>query len=291
LSWGATGRFLLPGAGEATKRVGAKQVQAVKRLQCRQRGKLRRMIHLAGRTAVVTGSSSGIGRAIAIELARAGANVLVHARRSENAAAAVAKELRELGVESTVLLADLADLPAAEELVDRAWTWQSGIDIWINNAGADTLTGDAARWSYWQKLDALWQVDVRATMICARAAGAKMVAVGSGVVLNMGWDQAERGMAGDSGELFGAVKGAVMAFTRSLAKSLAPAVRVNCLAPGWIKTAWGETASDYWQQRAQNESLLRRWGTPEDVAKTATFLVSPAASFITGQIVAVDGGL
>jgi 3-oxoacyl-[acyl-carrier protein] reductase len=249
------------------------------------------MIDLAGRTAVVTGSSSGIGRAIAIEIARAGANVVVHARRSEDAAAAVAKELRELGVESTVLLADLADLQAAEQFVERAWAWQNGIDIWINNAGADTLTGDAARWSYWQKLDALWQVDVRGTMICARAAGAKMVAAGGGVILNIGWDQAERGMAGDSGELFGAVKSAVMAFSRSLAKSLAPSVRVNCLAPGWIKTAWGEQASEYWQQRAQNESLLRRWGTPEDVAKTATFLVSPAASFITGQIVAVDGGL
>jgi len=249
------------------------------------------MIHLAGRTAVVTGSSSGIGRAIALELARAGANVVVHARRSEQAAAAVAEELRGLGVQSTVLLADLADPQAAEELVERAWSWQSGLDIWINNAGADTLTGEAARWSYLQKLDVLWQVDVRGAMVCSRAVGARMTAAGSGAILTIGWDQAERGMAGDSGELFGAVKGAVMAFTRSLAKSLAPKVRVNCLAPGWIKTAWGETASDYWQQRAQNESLLHRWGTPEDVAKTATFLVSPAASFITGQIVAVDGGL
>ncbi|HEY2839282.1 MAG TPA: SDR family NAD(P)-dependent oxidoreductase, partial [Pirellulales bacterium] len=179
-----------------------------------------RMIHLAGLTVVVTGSSSGIGRAIAIELAQAGANVLVHARRSEGAASAVVKELQTLGVESTVLLADLADPHAAEQLVERAWEWRGGVDIWINNAGADTLTGDAARWTYWQKLDALWQVDVRATMICSRAAGAKMVAAGRGALLNMGWDQAERGMAGDSGELFGAVKGAVMAFTRSLAKSL-----------------------------------------------------------------------
>lgn len=249
------------------------------------------MIQLAGRTAVVTGSSSGIGRAIALELARAGAYVLVHARRSEQAAKAVADELRKLGVESTVLLADLADPQAAGQLVERAWKWRGGVDIWINNAGADTLTGEAAHWPFEQKLDALWQTDVRGTMLCSRAVGAKMKQAGSGVILNMGWDQAERGMAGDSGELFGAVKGAVMAFTRSLAKSLAPAVRVNCLAPGWIKTAWGEQASDYWQQRAQNESLLRRWGTPEDVAQTATFLVSPAAGFITGQIVAVDGGL
>jgi 3-oxoacyl-[acyl-carrier protein] reductase len=97
-------------------------------------------------------------------------------------------------------------------------------------------------------------------------------------------------MAGDSGELFAAVKGAVMAFSRSLAHSLAPEVRVNCLAPGWIKTAWGSGAPETWQERAQRESLLRRWGTPDDVAQVARFLVSPAAAFVTGQIICVNGG-
>ena len=82
---------------------------------------------------------------------------------------------------------------------------------------------------------------------------------GSGVILNVGWDQADRGMAGDSGELFATAKGAVMAFTRSLARSLAPQVRVNCLAPGWIRSAWGEGALPHWQDRAR-ESLLERWG-------------------------------
>jgi 3-oxoacyl-[acyl-carrier protein] reductase len=82
-----------------------------------------------------------------------------------------------------------------------------------------------------------------------------------------------------------------MAFSRSLAKSLAPRVRVNCLAPGWIKTGWGENASEYWQQRAANESRLGRWGTPEDVARAACFLASPAAAFLTGVTLPVDGGL
>ena len=98
-------------------------------------------------------------------------------------------------------------------------------------------------------------------------------------------------MAGDSGELFAATKGAIMAFTRSLAKSLAPHVRVNCVAPGWIKTAWGERASAAWQERAVRESLLARWGTPEDVARAVRFLVSPEAAFITGQVLPVNGGL
>jgi hypothetical protein len=104
------------------------------------------------------------------------------------------------------------------------------------------------------------------------------------VILNIGWDQAEIGMAGDSGEMFAATKGAIMAFTRSLARSLAPRVRVNCLAPGWIRTAWGDQASEYWQRRAVQESLLERWGEPADVARMARFLASSDASFITGQI-------
>jgi 3-oxoacyl-[acyl-carrier protein] reductase len=81
-----------------------------------------------------------------------------------------------------------------------------------------------------------------------------------------------------------------MAFTRSLAKSLAPQVRVNCVAPGWIKTAWGQRASASWQERAQRESLLARWGTPGDVAKAVRFLASPEAAFITGQVLPVNGG-
>ncbi len=108
--------------------------------------------------------------------------------------------------------------------------------------------------------------------------------------MNIGWDGAERGMAGEGAELFAVAKGAVMAFTRSLAQSLAPEVHVNCVAPGWIKTAWGEGADERWQKRAEEESLSGRWGVPEDVARAAVFLVSPAAGFVNGQIVEVNGG-
>jgi len=245
---------------------------------------------LRGRAAVVTGSSRGIGRAIALELAAAGADVLVHARASRQAAEATADEVRSLGSAAEVVLADLADPERHAELIERACDWRPRLDIWVNNAGADVLTGAAARWSFDEKLDALWRVDVAATIGLGRLAGARMKAVGGGAILNLGWDGAERGMAGPSGELFAAAKGAVMAFTRSLAQSLAPEVRVNCLAPGWIKTAWGEQASREWQERVERETLLTRWGTPEEVARVARFLVSPAADFVTGQIVCVNGG-
>jgi 3-oxoacyl-[acyl-carrier protein] reductase len=245
---------------------------------------------LKGQIAVVTGSSSGIGRAIALELAVGGADVLVHARRSREAAEQVAADIAAVGRQTDVVLCDLADETTHETLVERAWSWRGGVDIWINNAGADVLTGEAAKWPFERKLAELWRVDVVATMRLSRLVGARMKARGSGAIANLGWDQADHGMAGDSGELFAATKGAVMAFTRSLARSLAPEVRVNCLAPGWIKTAWGEVASDYWSQRARRESLLARWGTPADVASAARFLVSPASSFITGHVLPVNGG-
>lgn len=215
---------------------------------------------------------------------------MVHARSSRDAAVAVSEQVRRLAGEAEMVLQDLSDEAGQDALVDRAWNWRGGVDIWINNAGADVLTGEAGRWSFERKLAELWRVDVTATVRVSRLAGALMKARGSGTIINMGWDQAERGMGGDSGELFAAAKGAVTAFTKSLARSLAPQVRVNCLAPGWIKTSWGEEASDYWQQRAAAECLLARWGLPEDVARVARFLASPAAGFITGQVVAVNGG-
>lgn len=244
---------------------------------------------LKGQTAVVTGSSSGIGRAIALELARGGANVLVHARRNREGADAVAAEIGVIGRETQVVICNLSDLATQDNLVTAAWQWRA-IDIWVNNAGVDVLTGPAAAWSFEEKLATLWQVDVVGTLRLSRAIGHRMRERGRGTIINMGWDQAETGMAGDSGEMFAATKGAVMAATRSLAKSLAPHVRVNCVAPGWIRTEWGEQASEEWQHRAQRESLLSRWGTPEDVAHVVRFLASPAAQFINGQIIPINGG-
>jgi 3-oxoacyl-[acyl-carrier protein] reductase len=245
---------------------------------------------LVGRRALVTGSTSGIGRAIALELARAGADVLIHGRRSPAAAEATAGRIRAAGGRSGVVLADLRDPAECQRLVEEAWALWQGLDIVVNNAGADTLTGEAARWPFERKLAELLAVDVTATVLLARAFGQRMRAGPGGVILNMGWDQAETGMEGDSGELFAAAKGAVMAFSKSLALSLAPAVRVHCLAPGWIQTAWGEKASPTWQERVRRETPLQRWGLPEDVAAAARWLVSPAANYLSGQVVRVNGG-
>lgn len=248
---------------------------------------------LAGQVAVVTGSSRGVGAAIALELAAAGADVLVHGFTSQAAAEGVVQQVQQLGRKSMFVKADLAETDCYEQFVESAWQWQQGVNIWVNNAGADVLTGQRANDTFQEKLQRLWQVDVQGTIGLSRLAGKRMQAAKAAspaVILNIGWDQALWGMAGDSGEMFAAIKGAIMAFSRSLAQSLAPQVRVNCLAPGWIKTAWGEQASDGWQERAAREALLERWGTPQDVAAAARFLVSPSAAFITGQVIPVNGG-
>jgi 2-amino-4-hydroxy-6-hydroxymethyldihydropteridine diphosphokinase len=244
---------------------------------------------LSGLRAAVTGSTSGIGKAIAFALAAGGASVLIHGRRSPEAGEEVARAVRGQGVRSLALMADLRKPGEWKRLVEAAWACWGGLDIWVNNAGADTLTGEAAAWPFAQKLEELLAVDVTATLMLSRAVGERMRSRGCAII-NMGWDQAATGMEGDSGQLFAAAKGAVMAFSKSLAVTLAPRVRVNCIAPGWIRTAWGARASQVWQDRAVTETPLGRWGTPEDVAAVTRWLASPAASFVTGQIINVNGG-
>ncbi len=215
--------------------------------------------------------------------------MVIQAHQNREALHHLRDEVVALGGACDTVLADLSSLENCSRLVREAWR-RKPIDIWLHCAGADVLTGEHAQFSFFEKLELLWRVDVRGTMACCRAVGHRMHERGRGVVLTIGWDQATFGMEGDSGEMFAAIKGSVMSFTQSLSRSLAPQVRVNCLAPGWIRTKWGETASGTWDERAQREALVGRWGEPGDVAAAALYLASPAANFITGQTLAINGG-
>lgn len=245
---------------------------------------------LTGKTILVTGSTSGIGRAVAQELAAAGAAVAIHGRRA-NAATELAAEISGLaqGSVAGTFLADLVRPDGCQQLVEAVKRECPTLDAACLVAGADTLTGATAGLSFEEKLQLLYDIDIRSTLLLGRAFGQQLSARG-GSIVTIGWDQADLGMAGDSGELFATVKGAVMAFTKSLAKSLAPTVRVNCVAPGWIRTAWGHQASREWQERAIGESLVGRWGEPEDIAAAVHWLVSSKASFVTGQVLNINGG-
>ena len=188
--------------------------------------------NLTDKKAVITGASSGIGRATALLLAHGGADVVVHCKSSIEAATSVANEIRNLGRKAEVIAADLGNQGECARLVAGAWEAFGGIDIWVNNAGVDLLTGEAATLDFELKLQQLFEVDIRSSMLLTRAVGSLMTSAGGGAIVNIGWDQADRGMDGDSGEMFAASKNAIMGFTRSVAVSLAPEVRVNCVAPG-----------------------------------------------------------
>ncbi len=251
---------------------------------------------LSNRVVVVTGSSTGIGRQIALTLSLRGAAVVLHGRTPSLALRETEDLVRKGGGECCVLACDLEQTDHLEDFVERCWEWRGHVHSWINNAGADVLTGERAGSSFIEKLRLLWQVDVVATALLSRAVGKRMQTAFSGdatndySIVNLGWDQAEQGMEGDSGQLFSMSKGAVMAFTRSLAQDLGPVIRVNAVAPGWIKTEWSEQASERWQRRARAESLMQRWGTPLDVAEVVALLIDPRSSFVSGQIWNVNGG-
>ena len=151
------------------------------------------------------------------------------------------------------------------------------------------LTGDAAGWPAERKLDALLDVDLKSTIRCSRLVAPRMGR--GGCILNIGWDHAAmQGMAGDDPELFAAVKAGVLGFSKSFARSVAPDVRVNVLCPGWIETAFGTGVDRGFYDEVAAGTPLERWGRPEDVAGAAVWLASPAAAFVTGQAINVNGG-
>jgi 3-oxoacyl-[acyl-carrier protein] reductase len=215
--------------------------------------------------------------------------VLLTYRRSEAEARAVAAGI---GERALVARADLGTRAGCEALVSEARERLGGLDVWVNNAGADVLTGETAGWDWERKLDLLLAVDLKGTIACSYAAGAVMrEQPGGGTILNMSWDHVATGMSGANPELFSAVKGGVLSFSKSLARALAPSVRVNVLCPGWIETAFAREADEDFRRSVAESTPLSRWGTPEDVAAAAVYLASPEAAFVTGQAINVNGGV
>ena len=247
---------------------------------------------LEGRGVLVTGASSGIGRAIAIGAARAGADVALTYRSNAPGARETEAQIRALGRRAVTFQLDVTDGAALTELGSAARDGLGRLDAWINNAGADILTGHSATMSDVQKMDLLLAVDLRGTILASwRAAETLATQPDGGVIINMSWDHVFTGMPGTNPQLFAAVKGGVLAFSKSLARSVAPRVRVNVLAPGWIETSFAADLKSDRRDAVVESTPLARWGTPDDVAGAAVFLASPAAAFMTGQVLLVGGGV
>jgi 3-oxoacyl-[acyl-carrier protein] reductase len=247
---------------------------------------------LAGMRVLVTGGSSGIGRGIAIAAARAGADIALTYRANERGARDVACEVEAFGRRARVIRLDLSDPASTNALASAARAAFGGVDAWINNAGADVLTGPSSTLTATEKLDLLLRVDLRGTVVASWQAVELMSAQeNGGVIINMSWDHVLTGMAGLEAQLFSAVKGGVLSFSKSLARTVAPKLRVNVLAPGWIETAYGTEVEESIRRQVVQSTPLERWGTPDDVANAAVYLASPAASFVTGQTMFVGGGV
>ncbi len=240
---------------------------------------------------LVTGASSGIGRAIALGCARAGADVALTYRDNQAGAEETAAAIRELGRRAEVLQVDVSVEANVTRLAAELRRRFARVDAWINNAGADILTGRGGQLSRLEKLDLLLAVDLRGTVLASWAAVELMRAQGGGTIINMSWDHVSLGMAGENPILYSAAKGGIMSFSKSLAREVGPEIRVNILAPGFIETAFGKDADERFRAKVVAKTPLGRWGVPEDLAGAAVFLASDASAYMTGQMIMVNGGV
>src|SRR2546426_2302 len=252
------------------------------------------ILSLDGKVAVVTGASSGIGRAIALAYAAAGADVAVTYRTNRRGADETADGARAAGRRAGGVPAGVAGpgglgAPAGAPRPPLRRVGGGG-----DKAGAGILPRHAARWSRTEKLDRLLAVDLRGTVLASWKAVEVMDApppASGGVILNMSWDHVlGGGIKSDYAQVFCAAKGGVYSFSRALAHSVAPRIRVNVLGPGWIETAYGSGLDLAVKQRIAAKIPLGRWGTPEDIAHAAVYLASDAAAYVTGQMLMINGG-
>jgi 3-oxoacyl-[acyl-carrier protein] reductase len=234
---------------------------------------------LAGKRALVTGASRGIGRAIAVELARAGAHVVVGYRSGGDDAETLAREL-----EGTAVRADVSDPAEAARLVEEA----GELDILVNNAGL-TRDGLIARMSD-EDWHTVLDTNLGGVFHTCRAAARGMMRRRGGAIVNL---TSVVGIHGNPGQTnYAASKAGIIGFTKALARELATrGVRVNAVAPGYIQTALTDVLPEEVQQAILGNTPLGRLGTPEDVAGAVRFLCSDDASFVTGEVLLVDGGL
>ncbi len=243
---------------------------------------------LEGKTALITGASRGIGRAIALEFARTGADVAFSDLRYDELAESLEKELTALGVKAKGYASDASSFADSEKLVNDVVAEYGKIDILVNNAG---ITKDTLLMRMTEEMwDAVINVNLKSAFNLTKAVQRHMLKQRSGSIINM---SSIVGLGGNAGQAnYAASKAGMIAFTKSVAQEIgARNIRVNAIAPGFIETDMTAKLPEEVKKEWAEKIPLRRAGKPEDVANMAIFLASDMASYVTGQVITVCGGM
>jgi len=242
---------------------------------------------LQGKVALITGGGTGIGKAIALTYAREGAGVAVNYSRSEKEATETAQEIKKLGVPALSVKADVSQDAQVRKMVDEVVNKLGRIDILVNNAGTtDFVPPEDLEGLTEEMWDSAMAVNVKGTFFCSRAVVPIMKRQGGGTIINTA---SIAGIIGVGSSIaYCASKAGVISITKSLARALAPEIRVNAIAPGFIDTRWTAAWADFRQQHAE-ATPMKRVGLPADIAEVALSLAA-YSDFVTGQVIVVDGG-
>ena len=245
-------------------------------------------MHLDGKTALVTGGSRGIGRAIALKLASEGAAVAINYAGNAKAAEDVKAAIEAAGGKATVVQADVSNGESVEAMVKEVVDTFGGIDILVNNAGI-TRDGLLMRMKE-EDWDAVLDTNLKGVFYCTKAVSKLMMKKRSGRIVNMA---SVVGLTGNAGQAnYAAAKAGILGFSKSMAKELASrGITVNMVAPGYINTDMTSVLPEKVREAMVEGIPMGRVGNPEDVANAVSFLVSDEASYITGQVINVDGGM
>ncbi|MBU3217566.1 3-oxoacyl-[acyl-carrier-protein] reductase [Clostridium estertheticum] len=247
-----------------------------------------RELMLKGKTAVVTGASRGIGRAIALKLAKDGANVVVNYRNSVDAVQKVVKEIEALGVKVLAIQADISSYTDVENMIKKSVEEFGSIDILVNNAGI-TKDGLLMRMKE-ADFDSVIDINLKGAFNCTRHVAAIMLKQRSGRIINI---SSVSGLTGNAGQVnYSAAKAGIIGMTKSVAKEFGSrGVTCNAVAPGYIQTDMTEDLPAKVKDTIMGTIPLKRLGRPEDVANVVAFLATDEAAYITGQVINVDGGM